>query len=311
MWLWAAFEGRNRLHVVFGSLKMVLRLRLLGFVWLLFVVGLAGVCFAVARFDENVIHLKILNVQHLSLLFDSIQSKHKMRPLRVLDLNRSLALLALLEVALLVLDDALDLLEPLLDLPVLGYGLQYVGNAVGVVQGRAVSRLVGIVVGVLATLLDLQLVVLQEFSVIFESVGVLDFLLGLMLVKAFAGLTLISFAVFVDLVAVPIVLQYSDLLVLSFLGPREVLVVHEFALAVDRAVFERLALLAVLAALLLRVLMLPAVDLLERSAVLFNFFEDIRRSHADLGLSLRGFAEEHLEIFFHVDGVVVKDAILG
>lgn len=155
MWLWPALEGRNRLHVVFGSLKMVLRLRLFGLAWLLFVVGLAGVSFTVARFDENVIHLKIFNVQHLSLLFDAIQSKHKMRPLRVLDLNRSLALLALLEVALLVLDDALDLLEPLLDLPVLGYRFQYVGNAVGVVQGRAVSGLVGIVVGVLAALLDL------------------------------------------------------------------------------------------------------------------------------------------------------------
>lgn len=139
----------------------MLRLWVLGADCLLFVVVLADFCLAVVRFDEYIIDLKILNVQYLSPLFHPfIQSKGEIRPLRVLNLNRSLALLAPLEVALLVLDDALHLLKPFLDLPVLRYCLQYVGYAVGVVQGGTVSGLVGIIVGILAALLDLQLIVL-------------------------------------------------------------------------------------------------------------------------------------------------------
>lgn len=171
--------------------------------------------------------------------------------------------------------------------------------------------MIGIVVRILAAFLNLQLIVLQEFSIIFEDIRVLVLGLGLMLSKGFVLFTLLSLAVFIDLVAVSIVLQYSNLLVLSLLRSREVFVVHEFALAVDRTVFERLNFLAILAAPLLRVLMLPDVDVFECSAVLFNFFEDVRRRHADLGLSLRVFGEQHLEIFFHVDRVVVKDVVLG
>lgn len=47
----------------------------------------------------------------------------------MLDIYRSLAFLAPLEVALLVLDDALHFFKPFLNLPVLRYGLQYIGYA--------------------------------------------------------------------------------------------------------------------------------------------------------------------------------------
>lgn len=57
--------------------------------------------------------------------------------------------------------------------------------------------------------------------------------------------------------------------------------------------------------------MLPDVDVFEYSAVLFNFFEDIRCGHADLGLALRVFGEQHLEIFFHVDRIGVEVVVLG
>ena len=97
--------------------------------------GLARLSFGVVSLDECIIDLEIFNVQHLPLLFYSVQNKHEIWPLRVLNLNGSFALLAALEVALLVLDDALHFLEPLLDLPVLGYCLEYIGNAMGVVQG--------------------------------------------------------------------------------------------------------------------------------------------------------------------------------
>lgn len=106
-----------------------------------------------------------------------------------------------------------------------------------------------------------------------------------MLAETLPLLTFLTFPFFVHLVAVSIILQYSDRFMLSFLRPREVLVIHEFALAVDCTVFERLAFLAVLAALLLRVVMLPTVDLLQRSAVLLNFFQDIRCCYAEFGLS--------------------------
>ena len=72
-----------------------------------------------------------------------------------------------------------------------------------------------------------------------------------MLGKSFAYFAFLTLDVFLDLIAVSIVLQYSELLVLSFLGPREGLVVHDFALAVGRTVFERLAFLAMLVASLL------------------------------------------------------------
>lgn len=89
------------------------------------------------------------------------------------------------------------------------------------------------------------------------------------------------------------------------------LVVREFALAVDRTVFERLAFLAVLAALLLRMIMFSAVDLLQGSAVLFNFFQDIRCCYCDFGLPCDVFVEKHFEVFFQVDWVVLGNGILG
>lgn len=244
------FEGWDWLHVVFGSLKMVLGLRLVRNILLLFLGGLAGISFGVVSLDEYLIDVEIFDVQHLPLLFHPIQNKPKIRSLRMFYLNRSLALLTALEVALLVLDDALHLFEPFLNLPVLGYCFEYIGNAVRVMQGRGVPGLVGVVVGVLAAFLNLQLVVLQELSIIFEDIRVLVLPFGLMLTIGFALFTFLSL-VFIDLVAVSIILQYSDLLVLSLLRPREVLVVHEFALAIDRTVFERLAFLAMLAASLL------------------------------------------------------------
>lgn len=124
-------------------------------------------------------------------------------------------------------------------------------------------------------------------------------------------LKILSLNVVVDLITVSIVLQYSELIVLSFLGPREGFVVHELALAVGRTVFEGLALLALLAAPFLRVLVLPDVDVFEGPTIFLYFFEDVRCGHADLSLSLGIFAEQHLEIFFHVYGLVVVDVFLG